>query len=557
MEQETAQLIQQAEALFSEKKYQEIIALLTDELLNQNNSGALYACRAKAYDRLNNGELATLYADKAIQVDPSFPLLYLIKGNAWHNKKEYEKAIEDYNKAIALDEKNAIAYYNRGNTWKAKKEYDKAIEDYNKAIALDEKLAMAYNNRGNAWSDKKEYDKAIEDYTKAIALDEKYAKAYNNRGLAWSAKKEHDKAIEDYTKAIALDEKYADAYYNRARAYNIIEEFAQAIRDDKKYIALTNDREEYYSQIAESKIKELEKKLANTWYNEITELVSKIKKLLLFEQDCVTHYTGLSAAKAMILDDKKFRLSEGAFLNDTSEGRELFEYLNFSTIKPSTDRTVAEPFSEKPFIGSFVTDAKHDDLTLWRMYGKEDKIEAKGCALTINKNLFLSALKSEKSKDSTGSLQTEEQFTFYKVAYRVKDGQDTFIIPGDNSGGTALAGLMNELREKVNSLSVDEEISIKELLNGIAFLFKSSAYQYENEVRLIVQGVGFDKVIDKDSNPPKVYIELIKIIPALTKITFGPKVEKADEWAAAFNYQIKKDLKDSKIEIIISHLPFK
>jgi len=292
MDENLAQLIQQAEQLFNEEKYKDIIELLTDELLKQYNNAALYAWRARAYSALNEIEFTFLYADKAIEIDPSFPLSYFVRGNAWYEKKEY----------------------------------DKAINDHTKAIALDEKYAYAYNNRGIAWADKKEYDKARYDFSNAIALDEKYAAAYNNRGLVQHDKKEYDKAINDYNKAIALDEKYAVAYYNRALSFNAIQKFNEAKSDYEQYIRLTNNSEDYFSKVAQLNIIELDKKLADEWYKEISELISKIKKLLLFEQACVTHYTGLSASKAMILTKSKLRLSEGAFLNDTSEGKELFRY---------------------------------------------------------------------------------------------------------------------------------------------------------------------------------------------------------------------------------------
>ncbi|WP_165064956.1 hypothetical protein [Desulfovibrio sp. ZJ200] len=42
----------------------------------------------------------------------------------------------------------------------------------------------------------------------------------------------------------------------------------------------------------------------------------------------VTHYTTLSALKKLVYDESKFRLSEGNFLNDPSEGRELFNFLD-------------------------------------------------------------------------------------------------------------------------------------------------------------------------------------------------------------------------------------
>ena len=118
---------------------------------------------------------------------------------------------------------------------------------------------------------------------------------------------------------------------------------------------------------------------------------------------------------------------------------------------------------------------------------------------------------------------------------------------------------MINLKDKVKKLNKKQKIDVTKLLNNIAYLFKSSEYQYEHEVRLVVQGVGFSKKIERDFTPPKVYIELVDIVPALTKITLGPKVERADEWAAAFNYHIKEQLKgrEDKVEIIISHLPFK
>src|SRR5207253_9129741 len=107
---------------------------------------------------------------------------------------------------------------------------------------------------------------------------------------------------------------------------------------------------------------------------------------------CLTHYTSLSVAKIMIIDKSAFRLSEGSYLNDTSEGRELFNYLNLHQISANDQPTFEEYFSEKPFIGSFVPEQLHNDLTLWRMYGKEDNFEAKGCAITIGKEEFLKAI---------------------------------------------------------------------------------------------------------------------------------------------------------------------
>lgn len=65
------------------------------------------------------------------------------------------------------------------------------------------------------------------------------------------------------------------------------------------------------------------------------------------------------------------------FLNDTSEGTILFDYLDFDTSTHNNCGPNASIFSKKPFIGSFVNQTKNNDLTLWRMYGKENLEEAK------------------------------------------------------------------------------------------------------------------------------------------------------------------------------------
>jgi tetratricopeptide (TPR) repeat protein len=66
------------------------------------------------YDR------AIRYHSKAIRLNPNNPNAYNLRGDAYHDKKEYGKAISDLNEAIRLDPKFALAYVNRGNNTKAK-----------------------------------------------------------------------------------------------------------------------------------------------------------------------------------------------------------------------------------------------------------------------------------------------------------------------------------------------------------------------------------------------------------------------------------------------------
>lgn len=523
------EILKQSQALNKAEKFKETLALLTDQLLEQYNDDRLYAELAQAAYRTKEYLLCRKAVDKALSINVNNPKANHYLGNLYADNKKYQKAIGAYQKAISIDPSYALPYYGLGNEYQNIKEYQKAHTAYRKAIGLDPTLAFAHYGLGNIYFDNHQYKNAIKAYQKAIAINPTFA----------------------------------DLHYNIADAYYTIKDYEKAVKSYEGYLKLADEKDDYFISIAKDRITELKKLLKDPLlYKKIAELVNRIKDLLRFKGKCITHYTSLSAAKAMILDNSPFRLSEGAFLNDTSEGRELFNYLSFHiTVKKDHD-TVAEPFGQKPFIGSFVTDTKHDDLTLWRMYGKEAKEEARGCAITMHISTLQEKVKDTllPSTSAGSSSKIDEDFIFYKVAYKNPNG-DIILHNAEGADLENLNKLMKELKETISEFNnkkkkeENEKQDIIKLLNEISYLFKSSEYQYEEEVRLVVKGVGLKKEIDTDSPLPRVYIKLVPIRPLIHKITLGPKVERADEWAAAFYYSLDKE--DLYPDIFISHLPFK
>jgi Flp pilus assembly protein TadD len=121
------------------------------------------------------------------------------------NRGEYDLAIVYFDEAIKLDPADANAHYHRGQAHVAKAEYEMAILDYSEAIRLDPTDGRAYNNRGAAYSRKGDYDRAISDHAEAIRLNPSHARAIYNRGVAYGMKGDHQKAIADYDEATRLD----------------------------------------------------------------------------------------------------------------------------------------------------------------------------------------------------------------------------------------------------------------------------------------------------------------------------------------------------------------
>jgi len=489
----TNALLKKVENVFNQKKFYEIIALLTDEVLVKQKNAELY----------------------------------VLRGNTCYNIKEYNNAIEDYSKAIDINPNSEIAFYNRGLALFANKEYDNAIADYTKAIDLTSDYADAYyNNRGNAWKANGKFIEAIDDYTEAIKINPAYENAYYSRGLT---KKENN-----------IDLKGSK-------------------QDFEEYLKLTIDVNDPWAKYAKYYIKKLDE-INDNDLTVIANLISNIKSILLLDEECITHYTSLSVLKSLILDCSKFRISEGNFMNDPSEGIEFFDFLYDNTSTFSKNGSSIESFSPKPFIGSFVTEDKYDDLNMWRFYGKEKGEEAKGCAITIRKQKFIDDIKESLSneKNKKARLDDESDINFYRVVYVIHNGNTKFYIPNSDKS-EELERLMKELNTKIEPYVKIEpykgnnRVFLEKYLNSIAFLFKNDAYKNEDEVRLVMNGIEFEKKYNMGVCSPRVYIELVPIKDIVSQIILGPKVDKGSEWIAAFHYRYEKSVP----EIKFSHLPYK
>ena len=486
--------------------------------------------RKKVEEFFDNGkfdDVINLLTDKVLETKKDVEL-YIFRGFTWYNKKDNNKAIADYNKALEINPNYELAFYNRGSALVAEKKYDKAIADYNKVIELKPYyIDSAYTARGNVWKAKKKYDKAIDDYNQAIKINPDLANAYYRRGLA---KKEN------------LAKKGKNIDLNEIKL------------DFEEYLKLTIDENDNGAKYANDYIEELKEKINNPELCSIEQLVNDIKNKLLIKGKCITHYTSLSVLESLILDNSKFRISEGNFMNDPSEGKEFFDFLLDKAHTSSKSGSFAKTFSPKPFIGSFVTTDKHNDLDMWRFYGKEKGVEAKGCSITVYKQKFIADIKDflSNEKNREARLDDESDINFYHVVYVTHNGFPKFYIPKSDKS-RELERLMNELREKANLYKGDNRTFLEKYLNSIAFLFKSDAYKNENEVRLVVKGIEFDKEYNMNVSSPRVYIELVSIKDIVSQITLGPKVDKISEWMAAFHYRYE----DKKPKIMISHLPYK
>lgn len=186
------------------------------------------------------------YYTKYIQTHGPTKFVYLNRGIAKRNLKDYEGALSDFSMAIELDPQYSKGYFQRGLTKSQLNDYKNAIPDYSRAIEIDSNDARVYHERGCAKIGIKDYQGAILDLTKSMILDPKVPTTYYNLGLAKSRLLDYQGAQMNYSKAIELYPNYDNAYCNRALVKEKLKDYQGALTDISKAIELVPQFHNYY-----------------------------------------------------------------------------------------------------------------------------------------------------------------------------------------------------------------------------------------------------------------------------------------------------------------------
>jgi tetratricopeptide (TPR) repeat protein len=170
---------------------------------------------------------------------------YVARGDAWYEKFDFDKAIDDYAEAIHRDPKTANGYVGRGAALAATHEFRTAIADLTTAIRLDPNLTRAYGYRGWAWYQLHAYERAVVDCRQAVRQAPKSAEYQN--ALAWilatcpdTKVREGKAAVESATKACEITEwKDASTLDTLACALAEAGKFPEAMKRMQQAIHLT------------------------------------------------------------------------------------------------------------------------------------------------------------------------------------------------------------------------------------------------------------------------------------------------------------------------------
>lgn len=179
-------------------------------------------------------------------------------------RSEQKNNIASLGEAIKNNPKDANALNLRGAAYGQAGEYEKALQDFNAALAINPQYAQAFANRALVNMRAKRVQQAIADYDQAINIDPNYSTAYVGRGSAYRSMNNHPMAVADFTRALELQ---ADpiAFFNRGLSRQAMGEHAQAIDDFDNALGFRPDAPEVYHAkgLSELELKKYEKAFDN------------------------------------------------------------------------------------------------------------------------------------------------------------------------------------------------------------------------------------------------------------------------------------------------------
>lgn len=306
----------------------------------------------------------------------------------------------------------------------------------------------------------------------------------------------------------------------------------------------------------------------------------------------LAHYTSPSVCEKLfgiantkgIVEDKEsslMRIGSSTYMNDPTEGEGLLELLNLQDLEL---KNKADCPIHKAFFTCF--SSRVNDLNQFRLYGKENGVEASGCCLVFNKNgdwlnepdisasfgSFTNKLNEdfEESVEADGADSEDENLPLYQVAYIAY--QDEYIAEekcgkwllnkNNQSFGIRLKPIgknpswhqlridkleeaLIELMEKSNNIS-DED---KKALEYIRYLFKDFAFRDEEEFRLLkIEQIGSDK-IEYCPTTKSVYLPYADIRDIVDEVILGTNYEKSgkERKAEVFQHLMRKYYPNVKV----------
>ena len=541
-------------------------------------------------------------------------------GKVYQCEGNLENAIAAWSNVCRKDSSTTYAQsqLNIGLAYKDLGNLDSAITAWSNVRRNDdpEVYAWAQLGLGLAYKDLGNLDSAITAWSNVRRNDdpEVYAKAQFNLG---TAHKENPENLEDAITAWSNIRCEDNPELYAVAQFTLGDVFTQRGNYKQGKEAYCNARNLlYYESERARRILDC----PNFLYKKLNELAANTDKILtslqidLDFESKVSHYSRASTAFNLFGDEKNnekpsnFRLSTIRGVNDPTEGLVLGKYWDQQGISETIHIN-----ETATFISCFTFN--HDSLNQFRLYGKEDGLEATGISLVFNKDFFNihldhlgfitnpssdnASLMEEPSKTSKTEKQSEkndktffvekcklyrciyldpeteyltlarrDKSTFYRNNRRKAEEewekyQDLILEKEKNfkkylfDDNTSILRILEKVFSKDFSYTEEEKQhilkTVRFILLPLQYLVKHIAFQEEQECRIMYITHLHDEKIRHDWKKQWMYVEYEEpVLPHIDEIYLSPGAAKYQDH---FRILLDRNGKESKVRL--SQNPFR
>ncbi|MDB5256146.1 MAG: Tetratricopeptide 2 repeat-containing protein [Chitinophagaceae bacterium] len=199
------QLIQRAELLIQQHKFQEAEKVLADLLSQYPTDIRVLALMAEVQLQQDKTDEAETLINSAIGLSPDIGYLYYLKSRVAINRKKYDDAEKDLKEAISIEPTDADFYALLASIKLMRKNYDAALETANTALEHDPENISALNTRSTALLKLDRHEESHQTIEGALREDPNNAHTHANYGWNLLERGDHTKALKHFSEALKND----------------------------------------------------------------------------------------------------------------------------------------------------------------------------------------------------------------------------------------------------------------------------------------------------------------------------------------------------------------
>jgi tetratricopeptide (TPR) repeat protein len=193
------------------------IASLSEVIKSNPNDANALNLRGAAYGQAGDYQRAIVDFNAAIAINPNFPQAYANRALLHARAKNLRQAIADYDQALNVDPNYAGAYVGRGNIHRQMDNHPMAAADFSRAIEIQPD-PVAFFNRGLSRQALGQHAEAIDDFDNTLGFRPDAPEVYQAKGLSELALQKYENAFDDFYKAAQGSKNNYQAWALRGQA---------------------------------------------------------------------------------------------------------------------------------------------------------------------------------------------------------------------------------------------------------------------------------------------------------------------------------------------------